>query len=121
MSVVAVQSAVRVDAGAQQLLAATTQVPQQPASGVVALSRRHHQAGAWLLAAYSASGLVGIGHYLVDGATQTAWWWRLHVCADISCGVAVLALAARILLRRPRLPLVDADRDVRSIREVGGP
>lgn len=63
--------------------------------------------GAWLFArgrivpaaacltAYSISGLIGIGHYLVDGATGMVWWRQAHVVADIICGVLVLAFALR--------------------------
>ena len=46
-----------------------------------------------LLAAYSGSGLVGIGHYLVPGATSMPWWRQAHVCLDITCGVAVFSFA----------------------------
>jgi len=47
------------------------------------------------LTAYSVSGLIGIGHYLVEGATDMVWWRQAHVVADIVCGVLVLALALR--------------------------
>ena len=46
-----------------------------------------------LLAAYSGSGLVGIGHYLVPGATSMPWWRQAHVCLDIACGIAMFAFA----------------------------
>jgi hypothetical protein len=46
-----------------------------------------------LLAAYSGSGLVGIGHYLVPGATSMPWWRQAHVCLDITCGIAVFSFA----------------------------
>ena len=55
-----------------------------------------------LLAAYSGSGLIGIGHYLVPGATSMPWWRQLHVCLDIACGIAMLSFtlwAARARLR----------------------
>ena len=47
-----------------------------------------------LLAVYSGSGLIGIGHYLVPGAFDMPWWRQLHVGLDIACGVAVLAFVA---------------------------
>ena len=47
------------------------------------------------LTAYSVSGLIGIGHYLVEGATDMVWWRQAHVVADIVCGVLVLAFALR--------------------------
>ena len=43
------------------------------------------------LAIYSVSGLVGLGHYTVEGATDMVWWRQAHIVADILCGVAVLA------------------------------
>jgi hypothetical protein len=55
-----------------------------------------------LLAAYSGSGLVGIGHYLVPGATSMPWWRQAHVCLDIASGIAVFSFTlwdARV--RRP--------------------
>ena len=44
-----------------------------------------------LLAAYSGSGLVGFGHYLVPGATSMPWWRQAHVCLDITSGIAVFS------------------------------
>ena len=49
--------------------------------------------GAVLLAAYSLSGLVGIGHYAEPGAGDMAWYRHLHVAVDIACGLAVLAFS----------------------------
>lgn len=46
-----------------------------------------------LLFAYSGSGLVGIGHYLVPGATSMAWWRQAHVWFDIACGIAIFSFA----------------------------
>ena len=46
-----------------------------------------------LLAAYSGSGLVGVGHYLVPGATSMPWWRQAHVCLDITSGIAVFSFA----------------------------
>jgi hypothetical protein len=44
-----------------------------------------------LLAVYSGSGLVGIGHYTVPGATDMPWWRQTHVIIDIVCGVAMFS------------------------------
>ena len=55
------------------------------------------------LAAYSLSGLIGIGHYTVEGATDMPWWRQLHVAADIACGVAILAFVVWALRRRRRV------------------
>ena len=46
-----------------------------------------------LLVVYAGSGLVGIGHYLVPGATSMPWWRQLHICLDIACGIAVFTFA----------------------------
>jgi hypothetical protein len=45
------------------------------------------------LTAYSVSGLIGVGHYLIPGATDMVWWRQTHVVADIICGVLVLVFA----------------------------
>lgn len=49
--------------------------------------------GSALLAVYSLSGLVGIGHYTEPAAGDMAWWRHLHIAVDIACGLAVLAFA----------------------------
>lgn len=51
------------------------------------------RAAAAAIAAFSGSGLVGVGHYLVPGATDMVWWRQTHVSADIICGVLLLAFA----------------------------
>ena len=50
---------------------------------------------------YSGSGLVGLAHYTVEGATGMPWWRQAHVVADILCGAAVLLFAVRLVRRRP--------------------
>jgi hypothetical protein len=57
-----------------------------------------------LLAAYSGSGLVGIGHYLVPGATSMPWWRQAHVGLDIASGTAVFCFALWAARARSRLP-----------------
>jgi hypothetical protein len=54
-----------------------------------------------LLALYSGSGIVGVGHYLVEGAIQMPWWRQAHVCADILSGFAMITfvLWSRTYLR----------------------
>ena len=63
------------------------------ALGLVLWFRRHITSAAIALTAYSVSGLIGIGHYLVPGATDMVWWRQAHVLADILCGVLVLGFA----------------------------
>ena len=55
-----------------------------------------------LLAVYSLSGLIGIGHYTASGMSELAWWRHVHIWVDILCGVAVLAFAIWSV-RRARL------------------
>jgi hypothetical protein len=61
-----------------------------------ALDRRRFTAAAVLLALFSVSGLVGLGHYTVPGATDMPWWRQAHVVVDIACGVALLAAAVAV-------------------------
>jgi hypothetical protein len=60
------------------------------------------------LTGYSVSGLIGFGHYTVDGATDMVWWRQTHVVVDILCGLAILGFAIWAVLRAPR-PVESAD------------
>jgi hypothetical protein len=67
-------------------------------TAVAALAVWSHRRGADALAAvclavYSLSGLVGLAHYTVAGATDMVWWRQAHVVADIVLGAAVLFVA----------------------------
>jgi hypothetical protein len=62
-------------------------------AGYLLFRRRPSDLALLLLAAYSGSGLIGIGHYLVPGATSMPWWRQAHVCLDIACGVAMFSFA----------------------------
>lgn len=59
-------------------------------------------AAAVALTGYSVSGLIGIGHYTVPGATDMVWWRQTHVVVDIVCGVAILGFALWAAVRSPR-------------------
>jgi hypothetical protein len=72
-------------------------------AGYLLLRRGRLVAAAVCLAVYSGSGLVGLGHYTVEGATGMPAWRQAHIVADIACGAAVLALALW-LVRRPNPP-----------------
>ncbi|NYI45583.1 hypothetical protein BJ993_002663 [Nocardioides aromaticivorans] len=61
--------------------------------GLLLWFRRHITTSAVFLTAYSVSGLIGIGHYTVAGATDMVWWRQTHVVLDIACGAAVLGFA----------------------------
>ncbi len=65
------------------------------------LARGRERAAALCLTVYAGSGLVGLGHYTVPGATDMVWWRQLHIVADIALGIAILAYAVR-LARRAR-------------------
>ena len=62
-------------------------------AGYVSYRRGRIRTGAGLLAVYSLSGLVGLGHYSAPGMSELAWWRHVHIWVDIVCGVAVLAFA----------------------------
>ncbi|GAA4080048.1 hypothetical protein ACFFOS_07860 [Nocardioides kongjuensis] len=63
------------------------------AVGLLLWFRRHITTSAVFLTGYSVSGLIGIAHYTVPGATDMVWWRQAHVLADIVCGAAVLGFA----------------------------
>ncbi len=82
------------------------------AAGLVLFARGRIRPAAACLAVYSTSGLVGLGHYTVPGATAMPWWRQAHVVADIACGVAVLAFvvwAARSRATRDEAQPVGSD------------
>jgi hypothetical protein len=54
-----------------------------------------------LLVAYSGSGLIGIGHFLVPGGTSMPWWRQLHVSFDIASGIAMFSFAVWAARARP--------------------
>ena len=60
-------------------------------AGYLLFRRRPSDLALLLLAAYSGSGLIGIGHYLVPGATSMPWWRQAHVCLDIASGIAMFS------------------------------
>jgi hypothetical protein len=62
-------------------------------AGYLLFRRRASDFALLLLAAYSGSGLIGIGHYLVPGATSMPWWRQAHVCLDIACGITMFSFA----------------------------
>lgn len=69
------------------------------------LFRRHaSDASLLLLALYSGSGLVGIGHYTVAGGFAMPWWRQAHVVIDIACGLAVLGFVVWVVRGRHRHP-----------------
>ena len=82
-------------------------------AGYLLFRRRPSAVALVLLAAYSGSGLVGIGHYLVPGATSMPWWRQVHVSLDIACGIAVFSFA--IWAARARR---HGDRETRLVRQV---
>jgi hypothetical protein len=73
-------------------------------AGYVLLRRGPSPLALTLLALYSGSGLVGIGHYAVPGALDMPWWRQAHVVADIGCGLAILALVV-VVARSSRQPV----------------
>ena len=82
-------------------------------AGFVLFRRRPSAVALVLLAAYSGSGLVGIGHYLVPGATSMPWWRQVHVSLDIACGIAVFSFAVWAARARRH-----SERETRLVRQV---
>ena len=76
------------------------------ASGLVLFARGRISAAAVCLAVYSISGLVGLGHYAVPGATDMPWWRQLHIVADIACGIAILTFAVWAVRRNRARPAI---------------
>jgi uncharacterized membrane protein YccC len=62
-------------------------------AGYVLYRRGATVPAAALLAVYSLSGLIGVGHYTAPGMSELAWWRHVHIGVDIACGAAVLAFA----------------------------
>ena len=62
-------------------------------AGYVLYRRGQIRGGSALLAVYSISGLIGLGHYTAPGTSELAWWRHVHIWVDILCGVAVLGFA----------------------------
>jgi len=75
-------------------------------AGLYFLWNGRHRAAGISLAAYSGSGLVGIGHYLAGGTGDFPWWRHAHIVADITLGIAVFASALYLV----RLPSAAARR-----------
>jgi hypothetical protein len=82
---------------------------------LVAVAGRTRAAGV-CLAAYSGSGLVGIGHYAAGGTGDFPWWRHAHIAADIALGLAILAIALW-LVTRP----ASAAAGRQAVRTTGGP
>ena len=61
--------------------------------GYVQYRRGRIQAACALLAFYSVSGLISIGHYAEPGMSELAWWRHLFIWIDITLGAAVLLFA----------------------------
>ncbi|MQM24719.1 hypothetical protein [Glycomyces albidus] len=76
------------------------------AFGALAILLWRRRAIVWsavALGVYSLSGLVGLAHYTVPGATDMAWWRQTHVIADVICGLALAAFAVWAALRHREL------------------
>lgn len=89
-------------------------------AGYVLYRRGRIRPAVLLLAAYSGSGLIGIGHYTVPGMTDAVWWRQAHVIADILLGMAMLATAVWIALANDRLLNYGNDQE-RAFHSSAGP
>jgi hypothetical protein len=77
------------------------------AVAVVMWRRRRIVGAALSLVAYSASGLVGLAHYAVPGATSMARWRQGHVVMDIVCGLVLCGFALWAVARAADLRTPD--------------
>jgi hypothetical protein len=68
-------------------------------AGLALLRRGRSMAAGLCLGIYSASGLVGIGHYAAGGTGDFPWWRHAHIVADILLGVALLGCAVYLVRR----------------------
>ena len=75
------------------------------AAGAALLFLRRGELGpaAIALAGFSLSGLVGIGHYTVEGTGEFPWWRHAHILTDITLGIALAATAVWLWRRRDTL------------------
>jgi hypothetical protein len=62
-------------------------------AGYLLYRRRRFATAGVLLAVYSVSGLISIGHYAEPGMSELAWWRHVSIWIDITLGAAVLAFA----------------------------
>jgi hypothetical protein len=69
-------------------------------AGFLVFRRRPSGLALALLALYSGSGLVGLGHYAAEGALDMPVLRQAHIVADIALGAAVLAFVLSVALRR---------------------
>ena len=72
---------------------------RRPGSSGCGCGPRPDHRGCLALTGYSVSGLIGFGHYTVEGATDMVWWRQTHVVVDIVCGIAILGFALWAALR----------------------
>jgi tryptophan-rich sensory protein len=73
-------------------------------TGYLMFRRRASTLALTLLAFYSVSGLIGIGHFTVPGAFDMPAARQAHVGADILCGVAMLGFVLWAAQTRPGVP-----------------
>ena len=69
-------------------------------AGYRALKAGNRQGGGWLLALYSVSGLIGIGHYTTVSPSEFNAFQNTFIALDFLAGLAVLLLAVRIATTR---------------------
>ena len=73
-------------------------------AGYVLYTRRRRLVLASLLIAYySLSGLISLGHYTAPGMSRLAWWRHVFIWVDIALGAAILAFALWSVANRDRL------------------
>jgi hypothetical protein len=70
-------------------------------AGYRALKQGHPTRGGWLLAVYSLSGIVGIGHFTTVSPSDFSAFQLTFIILDFLAGVAVFVVAARVAFAKP--------------------
>jgi hypothetical protein len=70
-------------------------------AGYRALQQGNRTKGGWLLAIYSISGLVGVGHFTTVSPSDFSAFQLTFIVLDFLAGLAVFVLAARVATAKP--------------------
>ena len=65
------------------------------------LKQGNRTRGGWLLAVYSVSGLVGVGHFTTVSPSDFSAFQLTFIVLDFLAGLAVFVLAARVAMEKP--------------------
>lgn len=75
------------------------------------LEQGNRTKGGWLLAVYSVSGLIGVGHFTTVSPTDFSAFQLTFIVLDFLAGLAVFIVAARVAASKPvSRPRTTSDR-----------